>query len=124
MRGKAVCASGLRCKAIESMLAQVSYFKKRLMFCMAGLDRGFAANATAVKDTEAAIYSLVGAAGGAPTLSYQAPEGAGLAAVMLADGAQSVRMCLGLRDRSYMCLTVADTVPHLLLAAYTSSCCL
>ncbi|CAL5223976.1 g6587 [Coccomyxa viridis] len=53
----------------------VSYFKKRLMFCMAGLDRGFAANATAVKDTEAAIYSLVGAAGGAPTLSYQAPEG-------------------------------------------------
>ena len=54
---------------------QVSFFKKRLMFCVAGLDRGFAANAAAVKDTEAAIYSLVGAAGGAPALSYQAPEG-------------------------------------------------
>ena len=54
---------------------QVSYFKKRLMFCVAGLDRGFAANDTAVKDVEAAIYSLVGAAGGAPTLSYAPSTG-------------------------------------------------
>ena len=53
----------------------MSYFKKRLMFCVAGLDRGFAANDTAVKDTEAAIYSLVGAAGGAPTLSYAPSTG-------------------------------------------------
>lgn len=45
------------------------------MFCVAGLDRGFAANVAAVKDTEAAIYSLVGAAGGSPALSYQTPEG-------------------------------------------------
>ena len=53
----------------------MSYFKKRLMFCVAGLDRGFAANDAAVKDVEAAIYSLVGAAGGAPTLSYAPSTG-------------------------------------------------
>lgn len=61
----------------KHVVAQVSYFKKRLMFCVAGLDRGFAANAAAVTDTEAAIYSLVGAAGGAPTLSYSPSAGFG-----------------------------------------------
>ena len=66
------CHGGVR---RGSAHAQVSFFKKRLMFCVAGLDRGFAANVAAVKDTEAAIYSLVGAAGGAPALSYQTPEG-------------------------------------------------
>ena len=73
------------------------------MFCVAGLDRGFAANAAAVKDTEAAIYSLVGAAGGAPQLSYQMPEGVSLAAVKCSRmifpcDAQYVRMCLGLQN--------------------------
>ena len=66
----------------KHVLAQVSYFKKRLMFCVAGLDRGFAANAAAVTDTEAAIYSLVGAAGGAPTLSYSTSAGLGPTALI------------------------------------------
>ena len=76
--GNALTAGGLT----KHVLAQVSYFKKRLMFCVAGLDRGFAANATAVTDTEAAIYSLVGAAGGAPTLSYSPSAGFGLTAIL------------------------------------------
>lgn len=51
---------------------EVGYFKKRLMYCVAGLDRGFAANDGAELAVEAAIYSLVGAAGGAPELSWTA----------------------------------------------------
>lgn len=53
---------------------EVGYFKKRLMYCVAGLDRGFAANDSAELAVEAAIYSLVGAAGGAPELTWTASE--------------------------------------------------
>ncbi len=49
---------------------QVSYQKKRLLFSVAGLDRGFAANAAAELAVETAIYSLVGAAGGSPPLTW------------------------------------------------------
>ena len=69
----------------------MSYFKKRLMFCVAGLDRGFAANKTAVTDTEAAIYSLVGAAGGAPTLSYSPTSTGGRFSHL--EPAESVHSC-------------------------------
>jgi hypothetical protein len=42
------------------------------MYCVAGLDRGFAANHSAELAVEAAIYSLVGAAGGSPALTWTA----------------------------------------------------
>ena len=42
------------------------------MYCVAGLDRGFAANHNAELAVEAAIYSLVGAAGGSPALTWTA----------------------------------------------------
>ena len=44
--------------------------KKRLLFSVAGLDRGFAANAGAELAVETAIYSLVGAAGGSTPLTW------------------------------------------------------
>lgn len=52
------------------MAAQVSHQKKWLLFSVAGLDRGFAANASAELAVETAIYSLVGAAGGSPPLTW------------------------------------------------------
>lgn len=52
----------------------MGYYKKRLMYSVAGLDRGFAANASAVLGVEGAIYALVGAAGGSPALTWTASE--------------------------------------------------
>ena len=49
---------------------EVGFYKKRLIYSVAGLDRGFAANKGAVLAVEGAIYSLVGAAGGSPTLTW------------------------------------------------------
>lgn len=51
-------------------MQEVGFYKKRLIYSVAGLDRGFAANKGAVAAVEGAIYSLVGAAGGSPALTW------------------------------------------------------
>jgi hypothetical protein len=53
-----------------SWYMQIDYLKKRLLYSVAGLDRGFAANSGAQLVVETAIYSLVGAAGGSPNLTW------------------------------------------------------
>ena len=40
-------------------LMQVGYYKKRLLYCIAGLDRGFAANKLAATTVEGAVDSLI-----------------------------------------------------------------
>lgn len=52
----------------------MDYLKKRLLFSVAGLDRGFAANESAALAVETAIYSLVGAAGGSPPLTWSSSK--------------------------------------------------
>ena len=42
-------------------MVQVKYFKQLLLYCVAGLDRGFAANDTANEEVERAVSSLQGA---------------------------------------------------------------
>ena len=45
----------------HGLLSQVAYFKLRLMYVLAGLDRGFAANGNAAEEVETSVYSLTSA---------------------------------------------------------------
>ena len=40
---------------------QVDYYKRRLLYVVAGLDRGFAANGNAAAEVEASVFSLTSA---------------------------------------------------------------
>ena len=42
-----------------SLNLQAEYYKKRLFYCVSGLDRGSAANSSAAAEVEAAVASLL-----------------------------------------------------------------
>ncbi len=55
--------------------AQVEYAKLRLMCCVAGLDRGFAASKAAAREVEAAVQALVSAGGPVDLLAASGEPG-------------------------------------------------
>lgn len=48
-------------RADQMVWLQVEYYKRRLLYVTAGLDRGFAANPNASSEVESAVTSLVSA---------------------------------------------------------------
>ncbi len=55
--------------------AQAEYAKLRLMCCVAGLDRGFAASKAAAREVEAAVQALVSAGGPVDLLAASGEPG-------------------------------------------------
>ena len=53
VQGTARCRASVTCR-----VTQVKYFKQLLLYCVAGLDRGFAANEAAGSEVERAVGSL------------------------------------------------------------------